>query len=453
MPDGLYDKPSTGFICNPLVFLKNILKPHSLRYVLYNDSALTSQSLYTEYNQTQNNMKKLLTIALCFASVASLSAQKEAVNAAKKLSGKLDKLEEARTTIKGAMENPETANDPNTYFVAGKIEFDAFAKENTKAQTDKNYNADTNVMGDQLLNGFQYFMKAMVLDNQPDQNGKVKAKHTGNIVNTLSERSGDYWNAGANFFNDKKFDKAYKAFYFFGEIASNNPLVANDSTIALAYNNAGIAAYSVPDLQAAVDAFAKARKTNAADSQPYIYEIASWQALAQKDSTVAEQAKNAIYAIAEEGYQKFGTKPLFFLNNIVSYNVDNGNLDKAIGLVDDVMQNDPDNGNVYGLRAFVNERRNDFAAAENDYRKALELGNADFDTYKNAAIYLYKRGTELLNNIDSNNADARAKKASIKDNYFMPASKSAEAARKINPSDSNLNNIIDNIDYAITTYF
>lgn len=398
-------------------------------------------------------MKKLLTFALCIASVASLSAQKEAVNAAKKLSGKLDKLEEARSTIKGAFENPETAKDANTYFVAGKIEMDAFEKENTKAQTDKNYTADNNAMGDQLLNGFEYFMQAMILDNQPNAEGKVKPKHTNNIVSKLSERSGDYWNAGANFFNDKKFDKAYKAFYYFGEIASNNPLVANDSTIALAYNNAGIAAYSIPDLQAAVDAFAKARKTNASDSQPYIYEIASWQALAQKDANIAQEAKNAIYNIAEEGYKKFGVEPLFFLNNIVSYNVDNGNLDKALQMVNDVMNTVPDNGNVYGLRAFVNERKDDMAAAEADYRKALQLGNADFDTDKNAAIFLYKRGTELLNAIDSNNADARTKKQEIKDNYFVPAADAAAAARKINSSDSNLNNIIDNIDYAITTYF
>ncbi|MDE7343374.1 MAG: hypothetical protein K2N19_05090, partial [Muribaculaceae bacterium] len=69
-------------------------------------------------------MKKVITMALCIAAVGSMSAQKANVDGAKKLSGKFDKIEEARNLIKQAMENPETANDANTYYVAGKIEFD-----------------------------------------------------------------------------------------------------------------------------------------------------------------------------------------------------------------------------------------------------------------------------------------------------------------------------------------
>ncbi len=73
-------------------------------------------------------MKNLLTFALCAAVAGSMYGQADAVKSASKLSGKLDKLSEARTLIKGAMDNEQTKNQAETYFTAGKIEFDAFDK-------------------------------------------------------------------------------------------------------------------------------------------------------------------------------------------------------------------------------------------------------------------------------------------------------------------------------------
>ena len=65
-------------------------------------------------------MKKILTMALCLTAVGSMSAQKDAVDQAAKLSGKIDKISDARALINQAVSNPETANDVRTYYVAGK---------------------------------------------------------------------------------------------------------------------------------------------------------------------------------------------------------------------------------------------------------------------------------------------------------------------------------------------
>lgn len=398
-------------------------------------------------------MKKYITLALCFGAIVSMSAQKTAVDAAKKLSGKVDQISEARTLIQGAIQDPSTANDPQTYFIAGSIEYDAFEKANNKKQTDANYQADENAMGEQLLNGYKYFMNAMQLDNQPNEKGQVKPKYTGKIVGTLAKRVGDYWNSGAYFYNQKNYPLAYEAFYDCGDIASNVPTTMNDSTIAMAFKNAGLMAYSANELSKAAEAFKRARLTNASDAETYTYEIASWQVAMQRDSTLTKQAEAAIYEIANDGLNKFGTTPLFFLNNIINYKVENGNYDEAIGIVNDYIAKDPDNGNLYGLMAFVDDRAGKVSDAEENYRMAIATSNADFDILKNAAIFLYKEGTEQLNKIESNNAEARAMKKEILDKYFTPASQSAERAKKLNPNDSRLNSIIDTIDYAISTYF
>ena len=77
----------------------------------------------------------LLTAALCVAVSASF-AQKKVVKQAQGLvkgtSVEASAYDEARTLIKGAMENEETKNDPQTWYVAGFIEDQQFSNERTK---------------------------------------------------------------------------------------------------------------------------------------------------------------------------------------------------------------------------------------------------------------------------------------------------------------------------------
>ena len=65
----------------------------------------------------------LLTVALCVAASASF-AQKKVVNEAQSIAkGSNADFGEARTLIKGALENPETKDDAKTWYVAGFIVF------------------------------------------------------------------------------------------------------------------------------------------------------------------------------------------------------------------------------------------------------------------------------------------------------------------------------------------
>ncbi|MCM1291491.1 MAG: hypothetical protein NC201_04095 [Prevotella sp.] len=398
-------------------------------------------------------MRKYIALALCFGAVASLSAQKTAVDAAKKLSGKPDQISEARTLINSAMQDPSTANDANTYYIAGKIEFDAFDKLNTKLQTSKDANVDQGAMGMNLLNGYKYFIKASELDQLPNEKGQVKPKFSGNISGTFTKRVGDYWNSGAYFYEKQQYNDAYEAFYDCGDIATKYPTTMNDSTIALAFKNAGLMAYSANEIEKAADSFKRARLTNAADAEVYTYEIACWQTKAQRDTTAIKQAEEAIYEVAQQGLEHFGTSPLFFLSNLVSYKVDKKAYPEAIAIVEGEIAKNPENGNLYGLLAYVEDRAGNEAKAEELYRKVLDTESSDFDNLKNAAIFFYKKGTEAYNKIEGNSAEARAAKTAVKENYFIPASKAGERARKLKPDDGQLNSIIDNVDYAIATYF
>lgn len=185
------------------------------------------------------------------AAVGSMSAQKTVVAQAKKLSGKTDKIEEARALINQAIANPETANDVQTYYVGGKIEFDAYDDGLKKLMInpdDKSVNASE--MSQQLVNGYKMFVKALPLDSLPDAKGQVKPKNSKDMYGKLFGHFNDYFNAGGTFYNEKKYyPQAYEAFMIYGDLAKhpNAPKdiqAIPDSVINTAYFNAGISAYA-----------------------------------------------------------------------------------------------------------------------------------------------------------------------------------------------------------------
>ena len=118
----------------------------------------------------------LLTVALCVAASASF-AQKKVVNEAQSIAkGSNADFGEARTLIKGALENPETKDDAKTWYVAGFIEDQQFNTERAKQILGQQPNEP--VMYEALYGILPYFQKAYELDQLPNEKGKVKPKYS-----------------------------------------------------------------------------------------------------------------------------------------------------------------------------------------------------------------------------------------------------------------------------------
>lgn len=405
-------------------------------------------------------MKKILTMALCLAAVGSMSAQKATVDQAKKLSGKIDKIEEVRGLILEASKNPETANDVYTYYVGGKAEYDAYDEAIKKRMINPNdKDVDPLAMGEQLVNGYKMFVKALPLDSVVDAKGKVKAKYSKDMLGKIFGHFNDYFNAGGNLYNAKKYyPGAYEAFMIYGDLAKSplapkNIQALPDSVVNTAYFNAGLSAYAGNALPEAATAFKKARLNNSDNSQNYIYEIACWQYMAQNDSTLQNASTAAIEDIARAGYNRFGMAQPLFMNNLVNSYVIEGNFDKAVNLIGEELSKNPESPAMYGLRGFVYDRMDNADASLADYRKAASYANADFETLKNASKKIFKEGTMKWNKIEGNSAEARAARADVKTNYFEAAKAIADRAKALNPDDSDVDYILENINYALETYF
>lgn len=414
-------------------------------------------------------MKKILTIALCFAAVATAGAQKANVDQASKLSGKADKLQEARNLIKQAMENPETKNDPKTYFVAGDIEFSAYDNAvKTQMINPSDPSAAPAVMADELMNGYKYFLQALPLDSLPNEKGQVKPKYSSKIAGKITGHANDFFNAGANYFQEKMyFPQAYEAFMVYGDLPStgimgNAAAIIPQEQIGTSYFNAGLAAYSGNDVDKSAAAFTKAREAGYQQKEAYIYEIACWQAVAQRDEARAAEAQKNIMRVAKEGNEKFGIDEPIFINNMINALVVDKKIDEALGTLNPLIDANPENANLLGLRGFIYDQADNDAASEADYRKAANLPTVDYETLKNASKKIFRVGTQKWDAIEGVSPEAAQARKDVKTNYFDVAKSIADKAQaKANElkannqpvEESDLKSLQESIDYVLETYF
>ncbi len=405
-------------------------------------------------------MNRFVTFALCVAAVGSMSAQKAVLDQASKLAGNVDQLANARALIQQAIENPETAQDARTYYTAGKIEFDAFDKaEVKKAINPQDPSAQPEVMGEELLKGYQYFLKALPLDSMPDAKGKVKPKYSKDIINKIAGHANNFFGVGADYFNAKKYyPEAYEAFMIYGDLPSSGMLGKTAALIpaeqvATSYFNAALAAYQGNAVEESANAFRKAREAGYDKDEAYIYEIACWQNIAQKDEARANESQQRIMEIAQAGYDKFGMEQPIFFNNIINSLVLDGKVPEALAKLDAAISANPDNAGLYGLRGYVYDRAEDDVKSEADYRKAASLPTVDFETLKNASKKIFRIGTNKWNEIEGTSDQAKAARQNVKANYFDVSKQLAEQAKGMNATDGDLQSLMESIDYVLETYF
>ncbi len=372
-------------------------------------------------------MKKILALAICVAAAGSLFAQEEEAKA---------------------------------LFEQGKELFKSFDKNFTLQQINP-AGVDSEQMGRELIEGYNIFMKALPLDSMPNAKGKVNPKNSKKIINTIVGHANDFFNAGGAFYNNKKYyPEAYQAFIIYADMPSIPALASSAEIIseeqrATAYFNAGLAAYSGNAVIESARAFKNARLNNYSQPEAYIYEIACWQALAQRDSTLVDEARIRVNEVAADGYKRFGVDQPVFLNNLINNMIEDNKKDEAINLVKTELGTHPDNANLYGLLGFIYDRNDQDDLSIEAYRKAAEIESADYETLLNAAKKIFRTGTEKWNLIEGNNAEAREKRNDIKINYFEAAKVIAEKAKAIrgDKPDSTLNYLLESIQYNLDNYF
>ena len=330
-------------------------------------------------------MKKISFLALSLAVAASASAQVSVVKEAERAMKGGEEAAKVVTIITPAFSDPATAQMAQTYFIPGKASFAEYDKLLGLKSFNKLKEGDEVKMGKLLLQGYDMFEKAFPLDSVPDAKGKVKPKYSKEMIGLLAGHFTDYTSAGADLYNAKDFDGAYRCWALFNtlpEIPAVREKISNipaDSIFGEIAFNQALAAWQGDKLDKALEAFLLAKSKGYTKKQLYDYAIA-----------VASGAKNeeAVLALAEEALPLYGNEDPMYMGQVVNYYLQAKNYDKAFSVINDAIAKDPSKAQYYVIQGVLYENTEKRPEALAAYKKAIELDS------KNAQA-LYNSGRQL----------------------------------------------------------
>ena len=344
-------------------------------------------------------MKKVLfTVALVFGAMVA-SAQVSVVKEAKAKKGN---PVEAAKIIEAALTNPETANDPETWKLAGDFQKAIYDAENEKlylSQVDKSKVADLPKLYNSLLKMFEYYTKCDEVEQAGVANGTIKkAKLRKKNAETLLQVRPNLANGGIEAFNTNDYASAQKFFSLYVDVVEN-PMFADKAealkadTLNALYANYATMAAGLRDPKD-VDAVIKYGTIGKEDKNE------GWRGLMCMAEVYGnKESGDSIkwLEVVKEGAEKFPQQD-FFVGSIMDYYLQKGLYDEGLTQIEKMLASNEKPFLLYVKGALLYEKK-DYAAAHEAYDKVIAKNEGDTPE------------TSLV-------AEAYAKKG---DCYFFPA--------------------------------
>lgn len=329
-------------------------------------------------------MKKLtvLTATLLLGALA-LPAQQQVLKDAERALKGGQTPQQVIEIITPAFSNPETAQNAQTYFIPGKALFKDYDDLYALKQFNKLPENGEATMVNDLLEGYDYFVKALPLDSVTDAKGKVKTKYSKEIISTVAGHFTDFNGAALSAWELKDYDKAYRAWDIFLDMAASpvfGPKINNvpaDTVMAEVRFNQALAAWQADSLQNALAAFMKAKAMGYDKKQLYDYAIAVATGLKKED---------VVYALACEAEPVYGKEDPNYLGFMINHYLQTQDYDKAFSTIDQAIAANPENAQYYVVKGILYDNQGNRAQAKAMFEKALAI-----DAYNSMALYNYGR--------------------------------------------------------------
>lgn len=393
-------------------------------------------------------MKKLaFTGVLCFL-VCIAFGQKKAVNDAKReINREKPNTGDARAFIEKALQDPETKNKAETWYVAGSVENKQFDMESLKMHIEGE-TPDEAVMYSALLKIIPYFEKADSLDQLPNEKGKVKPKYRKDMKAIITANVNFYPNAGVYFYNKEDFKNAFQAFKQYIDIPDmpmfqedKTPVVKkeDESYLQIKYNAAVIA--SVLEEHSMAIKLLESMK-NSGYEENDIFRRLTYEYNQQADST-------ALLSTLKEGVEKFPGDE-YFLLYLVEKNIQSGQLQDAVVYINLAIEHKPDDPILYDALGVIYENMDQPEKSIQNYEKALALDPGFAKALKHSGMVYYNLGVKARGNADESADKKLADEEYAKSiDHFKTALPLFEKAYSIEASDKETIFCLRNIYYSL----
>ena len=315
-------------------------------------------------------MKKVLfTVALLFGAFTA-SAQLSVVKEAKSLK---KKPAEAAKVLEAALTNPETANDPNTWQLAGDFQKEMYDEENMKMYLPDG-KADTNKLYNSLVKLFEYYLKCDEVEQAGIANGTIKkAKLRKKNAETLLQLRPNLVNGGVEAFNVNDFAKAQKYFGLYVDVIEN-PMFADQAAVLKAdtlnsiYANYAAMAAGMRDPKDAEAVIKYGNIGKLSDSE-------GWRSLMfMADIYGNKETGDSIkwLEVIKEGSERFPEQD-YFVGNIMDYYLQKGMVDEGLAQIDKMLAVKESDYYLYVKGVLLYEKK-DYAAAHATLDKVIAKG-------------------------------------------------------------------------------
>ena len=381
-------------------------------------------------------MKKVLfTVALMFGAMVA-SAQVSVVKEAKSM--KKDPAAAAKV-LEAALTNPETANDPNTWQLAGDLQKAIYDEENMKLYVPGGQ-ADMPKMYNAMMKMFEYYLKCDEVEQAAVANGTVKkAKLRKKNAETLLKVRPNLGNGGVEAFNVNDYESAQKYFGLFVDV-TENPMFADqaaalkaDTLNSLYANSAAMAAtMREPKDIASVIKYGNIGKENAAEGWRSLMFMAEVYGKEQVDSVKwLETIKDGAARFPEQDY---------FVGNIMDYYLQRCMVDEGLAQIDQLLATNEKPYFLFVKGVLLYEKK-DYAAAHEALDKVIALGgDLAAEAYaKKGDIYFFPAQSIVEENSTLNIDDPKynANESKIKEAYEQ-AKPFYEKAKELEPDNKSI---------------
>lgn len=377
-------------------------------------------------------MKKTALFGMCLLATLGATAQTSLVkDVERQMKSAPDKYPTNLQNLTPAFTDPESADQPYVWFVAGKGGMEFFDNQQGLKQIGRE--VKDSEMNHALINSYQYLTNALRRDSIPDAKGKIKPKYSKDILKLINGHYNDFNNAAINLWSIADYNGAYEAWELFATIPNdpvlngNGPKMPADSTLSDIYYNQALAAWQAERLEDALNSFDKSLAKGYNKKNLFDYAISVAYSL-QDNARMAHYANLA--------YPLYGSEDNRYIGYIVNEKIANNRFDEAQELLENYIAADPTNSQLYYVLGILYDSQEDFENAKANYAKAIELNPVD-------AKALMQYGRQICN--DAYKLDDAAQQMSTADYNriraeevnptFLKAVPYLEKAYKLNPDE------------------
>ena len=379
-------------------------------------------------------MKKVLFTAALFFAACAVSAQESVIKEAK--SAKANP-EEAAKIIEPALADPTTANDPETWKLAGDFQKAIYDDENMKLYLPGG-KADTARLYNSLAKMFEYYMKCDEVEQAKVKSGELKKpKLRKKLAKELATVRPQLTNAGIEAFNSNNYPNALKYFGLFVDapaspVFEDNAEIKNDTLTPLFANYAALAANFVKD-NAAIIKYATIGKEHKEEG------YRSLMCLAEVYGKGETPDSAQWLATIKEGVEKFPAQE-YFIGNLMDFYIQKGKVDEGLTQIDAVLAKNPSPYFMY-VKGVLQYEKKDYDAAIATFNEIIAK-NAEFvaEAYSKIGDCYFFQGqsieeeTSKISMDDPKYAEGEAK---VKD-FYSKAQPFYEKAKELAPDNKQL---------------